>query len=432
MATMRPRLSLSSLLEGLRVRDDSPALVTSAGISLRLWRMYGMFWLVCLGYAVALLLQTPPTWSRLLLAAVSLGFFVALYAWFIWPHPLDRPRRTRTSFRLAVTLFAALAGLALLLSLLDGAAWLWLLVCVSAVAGLLFPLQAAFVVVTGLTLLALGLGLWRDGWMQAIPLALLVRGLGLDMIGLVVLAGALRRLHVQRGELARLAVAEERLRVARDLHDLLGQTLSLLAVKSELARRLCTSDPTRAAEEMDAVERIARQTLREVRAAVAGYRQPTLQSELGAARELLEAAEIDSQIEQTAGALPPKIDGALAWTVREGVTNVVRHSRHARHCHIRVERVGASVRAAVTNDGYQRRERESGPGRDPGPGGSGLAGLEERVRQLGGTLVTGPLDLSDPYTSPGFHLQVTLPLDLRDGGEPAGGETAAHTRRACI
>ncbi len=413
MATMRLRLRLSSLFEGLRIDQDGSDLVT-AGISLRLWRMYGMFWLVCLGYAVALLFQTPPTWSRLLLAAVSIGLFAALYVWFIWPHPLDRPRHTRASFRLAVTLFVALAGLALLLSLLDGAAWLWLLVCVSAVAGLLFPLRTASIVVVNLTLLALGLGLWRDGWVQAIPLALLVRGLGLDMIGLVVLAGALRRLHVQRGELARLAVAEERLRVARDLHDLLGQTLSLLAVKSELARRLCASDPARAAEEMGAVERIARQTLREVRAAVAGYRQPTLQSELEAARELLEAAEIESQIKQTVGALPPKI------------------GRHARHCHILIEHVGTSVRAAVTNDGYQRHEREAGPGRVPGSGGSGsgLAGLEERVRELGGALVAGPLDLGDPHTSPSFRLQVALPLDLSNDGGASGGEMAAHTRRA--
>jgi len=427
MVTTRPhpRLSVSSLLEGLRVQDDSPALVTSAGISLRLWRMYGMFWLVCLGYAIALLAQTPPTWSRLLLAIVSLSLFAALYAWFIWPHPLDRPRSTTASFRLAVTLFVVLGGLALLLSVLDGAAWLWLLVCVSAVAGLLFPLRTAFVTVTGLTLLALGLGLWRDGWMQAIPLALLVRGLGLDMIGLVVLAGALRRLHVQRGELARLAVAEERLRVARDLHDLLGQTLSLLAVKSELARRLCASDPTQAAEEMGTVERIARETLREVRAAVAGYRQPTLQSELEAARELLEAAEIDSQIECAADALPPRVEAALAWTVREGVTNIIRHSRRARHCHIQIERVGGSVRATVTNDGYQRDDA------DIETHGSGLAGLEERVRALGGALLAGPLDLGDSgdsggtHTSPSFRLQVALPLDLSyEGG------AAMHARRA--
>src|SRR5260370_17472992 len=90
MATMRLRVRLLSLFEELRIDQDSSDLVT-AGISLRLWRMYGMFWLVCLGYAVALLLQTPLTWSRLLLAIVRPGLFAALYFLFILPHPLPPP-----------------------------------------------------------------------------------------------------------------------------------------------------------------------------------------------------------------------------------------------------------------------------------------------------------------------------------------------------
>src|SRR5205823_2788192 len=148
------------------------------------------------------------------------------------------------------------------------------------------------------------------------PLVLLVRGLGLDMAGMARLSDALWELHDARRELARMAVMEERLRLARDLHDLLGHNLALITLKSELARRLVEHEPVRAAEEIHAVERMARQTLRDVRAAVANYRQPTLRSELDGARQLLEAAGITYTIEHTAGQLPQIADAVLAWTIR--------------------------------------------------------------------------------------------------------------------
>lgn len=143
---------------------------------------------------------------------------------------------------------------------------------------------------------------------------LLVRGLGLDMIGSTRLFGAIRELHATRAELARLAVMEERVRLARDLHDLLGHNLSMITLKSELAGRLLIQEPARASQEIHEVEEVARQTLREVREAVAGYRQPTLSGELDGARQMLSAAGIAYQVEYTAGALPPPTDAVLAWT----------------------------------------------------------------------------------------------------------------------
>jgi two-component system, NarL family, sensor histidine kinase DesK len=209
-------------------------------------------------------------------------------------------------------------------------------------------------------------------------------------------------LRQTRAELARAAVAGERLRIARDLHDLLGHSLSLITLKAELSRRMLDTDTTSAAREMAELEAVARQSLSDVREAVAGYRQPELVAELGAARQLLTAAGLSGQISTPAGlSLPADVDTVLAWTVREGITNVVRHAR-ATCAAVTVTTAdgGGSVIAAITDDG-------AGP--LAGPAGSGLAGLSERVRQLGGNLMAGPAPAG------GFRLQVTIPVR---GGQP--------------
>ena len=273
-------------------------MVASSGISVRLWRLYAYFWLICLVFPLLALAQTQLPPIQLLLAVAGLLIFVASYAWVMWPHPLSSAGRARAQSRIAPYLLAILTVLVLFLSLVYGSAFLWLFVGVGAIAGITLPARSAFVAVMLLTLLtlfssvALSGGIAQTDWLHIIPLILLVRGLGLDIVGLARLARALSELHAARRELAHLAVIEERLRLARDLHDLLGHTLSLITLKSELAGRLVESAPTRAAEEMREVERVARQTLREVREAVAGYRQPQLASELDGARQLLEAAGI--------------------------------------------------------------------------------------------------------------------------------------------
>src|SRR6266699_1259399 len=139
---------------------------------------------------------------------------------------------------------------------------------------------------------------------------------------------ALRR---AREELARLAVEEERHRFARDAHDLLGQSLSLIAVKSELIKRLVPSRCDLAADQAGEIEQVARTVLQEVSEAVRGYRQPTLSTEVAGARVALEAANITLRVEKSMGMLPACMEAVLSWAVREGVTNVLRHSQ-ARHC----------------------------------------------------------------------------------------------------
>jgi two-component system, NarL family, sensor histidine kinase DesK len=385
----------------LTTMEGAEEVIASSGISFHLWRLYQHFWLlVCLLFPIASLVQTPLAPARLFLALAALVFFAASYTWLMWSHPASSGARARARSPASLILFVILVALVLVLSLAYGLAFLWLFIGVSAIAGVLLPVRSALVAVTVLLFLPLIIsvgtagGVTRVDWLQLIPLVLLVRGLGLDMIGLARLSSALRELHAAREERARLAVMEERLRLARDLHDLLGHTLSMIALKSELAGRLVEQEPARAVQEIRDVERVARQALREVREAVAGYRQPALSSELEGAQHLLEAAGIEYQFEQTAGDLPPSIDAVLAWTVREGVTNVIRHSR-ARWCHIRITRENGTVRAEEINDGDIRGLAESTQART----GSGLAGLTERVKANGGRIEGLPLRPTEPEAS---------------------------------
>jgi two-component system, NarL family, sensor histidine kinase DesK len=395
-----------------------PEVVASSGISLRLWRMYAQTWLVCLLFPILFLIQTSLTSVRLLIAVAGLVIFVITYTWFMWPHPLTHKLHLRSRFRSSLLALTGLTGLVLYLSLAYGSAFLWLFVGVSAVVGLVLPIYSAFAALVVLTLLTLTISVGTSGgivqtdWLHVIPLALLVRGLGLDMIGVARLADALRELHAVRGELARQAVTEERLRLARDLHDLLGHTLSLIALKSELARRLMDKEPARATQEIHEIEREARQALREVREAIAGYRQPTLRSELEGARQILGAAGIDCTVEQPAGILPPAIDTVLAWAVRESVTNVIRHSR-ARRCTIRVKSENGRACLETINDGC----RDQGHSSSRTKVSSGLSGLTERVTAHQGVVEAGPLRFDG---NPGFRLWVELPIPGSEIDEQEG------------
>lgn len=379
-----------------------------SGVTLPIWRLYQHFWLlICLYFPVASLVSKPGTWLRLAVGSAALLFFAIGYTWIMWPHPASRRGRSRLSLLLLVVLGLQVT----VFSLLDDPAWLWSFLGVSAMAGVLLPMRRAGVVVVFLTALPLLITLFTHrgvtgiDWWWLIALMLLVRGLGLDMIGVSRLFSAIRELHAARRELARLAVIEERERLSRDLHDLLGQTLSMITLKSELARGLIIEDPARCSRELSEIEQVGRKTLREVRRTVAGYRQPRLSSELDGARQLLEAAGIASDIEELPGELPQQIDAVLAWTVREGITNVIRHSR-ARHCLLRFTRDQEWIGVEILND--EQGTEEAGAQRlDQG---SGLSGLRERVSGLGGTMEAGPLLLEG---KPHFRLRVDLPIQPR-------------------
>ena len=176
--------------------------------------------------------------------------------------------------------------------------------------------------------------------------------LGIGMLMLVVadLRTRNRELHEARAELAQLAVADERARFARDLHDLLGHSLSVIALKAELAGRLLREQPAEAAGHVSEIEQVARGALTEVREAVSGYRQPTLDDEIAGAKMALSAAGIEAEIERPAVTFDPAIEAVLAWTVREGATNVIRHSG-AGHCSVKVMAGLGEAGVEVLDDG---------------------------------------------------------------------------------
>ncbi|GAA0996818.1 hypothetical protein GCM10009555_093290 [Acrocarpospora macrocephala] len=210
------------------------------------------------------------------------------------------------------------------------------------------------------------------------------------------------QLRQAQREVARLAAADERLRISRDLHDLLGHSLSLIVLKSELASRLAETDsgaePVR--REIADIESVARQALIEVREAVTGYRQRALSDELDNARSTLEAAGVTVTIRRSGPPLVADLDGLFGWAVREGTTNVVRHARATR-CLIEVTHNTSTAILDITDDGQ-------GSAAQPG---SGLTGLSERVEAAGGTLQAASLGTR------GFRLRVEVPIRVAESVE---------------
>ncbi|MER5435300.1 histidine kinase [Streptomyces sp. NPDC002588] len=231
---------------------------------------------------------------------------------------------------------------------------------------------------------------------------------GLVVYGMSRLSSSVAQVEVTRGELARLAVMRERLRVARDLHDLLGFSLSAITLKSELTYRLLPRVPDRARVEVAEMLAISRQALADVRLVASGYREMSLEAEADSARSVLGAADIAVELEVGCGGLPGRLDTVLATVLREAVTNVLRHSR-AQRCVIRVVESEGVVRLEVVNDGVV-----VAPERPPGEGGgSGLGNLTVRLEQVGGVLRAGLTD--DGH----FRVRAEIPNDTPGRGDPA-------------
>jgi two-component system sensor histidine kinase DesK len=213
-----------------------------------------------------------------------------------------------------------------------------------------------------------------------------------------------RKLRKAHEEIENLAKVAERERIARDLHDVLGHTLSVITLKSELAGKLIDRDPQRAGKEIREVEEISRKALSDVRDAIRGYRSQGLTAELAQAKATLETAGLTVQCDAaTTVKLPAMQESVLSLAVREAVTNVVRHAQ-ARTCRMRLEQENGNCRLEIQDDGRGTSNGE----------GNGLRGMRERVEMLGGTLQRN--------TESGTTLTITLPLK----GAMANAEGSAN------
>jgi two-component system sensor histidine kinase DesK len=282
-----------------------------------------------------------------------------------------------------------------------GEHWTPLWIYVSAAAGLiltaLFDRRVAtlgIVVITGFYLISCWIT-HLDG-ADTVAVLLPVALIGLAMIGFRMQLVLMHELAQARETVAKLAANEERLRLARDMHDLTGQSPASAERDAILT-------------EMNDVSQVSRQTLHDIREAVSGYRRPTLAIEAITARSALEAAGIglddDSGLTMRSGMFDPEAEAVLAWCLREAVTNVIRHSR-ARTCRIRLTERPGEVSLEVTDDG----RGFSGPAGDSASG-SGLRGMSERL-----SAVDGHLSLGRPDTGRGFRLTATVRAEAAGTG----------------
>ncbi len=347
------------------------------------------------------LLTHPPAPAALLLLLVGWAIFGIVLVVLFGRSPFD-PRAGGPWLAMAAAAITAIAAVAAIaFGTAEGVA---LFFYAGVTAARLAPERRAIGGIALVTLAAtLSVGYASSDPGDGVTVGVTVGTISLTLFMLSALGRTNRQLLAARRELADVAVAEERSRIARDLHDTLGRSLSVIALKSELAGRLLPGDPTRAASEIADVERVARDALGSVRETVGGYRQPSLAAELTGARAALAAAGISSHVEAAPGALPRDVDALLGWAVREGVTNVLRHSQ-ASSARIRVFADRGSRAVEVTDDGPGAPERRM----EPDLPGTGLVGLRERAGRLGGTVDAGPLE------DRGFRLLVTVPTQVTE------------------
>jgi two-component system, NarL family, sensor histidine kinase DesK len=310
--------------------------------------------------------------------------------------------------RTAIAGLVAIAAVSVLACVIYGDAWTSLWIYVSAATGIVLPsfnsrrLTVLGILVMGV-LYSICCAISHDGLEDWLVVLLPVLLIGYAMAGLRMQGELMQQLRQARETVAKLAASEERLRLARDMHDLTGQSLSMITLKSELAaKRLSRLPPSPEREaiaaEMADIASVSRQTLQDIREAVSGYRRPTLAIETITARTTLEAAGItlddDPNLIMRSGTFDPDAEAALAWCLREAVTNVVRHSG-ARTCALRLTESHGEMSLRITDDG-------TGFSADPGTG-NGLHNMSERLSAVAGTLTIEP-------GRPGFRLSATVPL----------------------
>jgi two-component system sensor histidine kinase DesK len=346
--------------------------------------------------------------------------FVVLYV-PVLANMADHPRRARAGL-------AALAALAALACVVYGSGWTSLWIYVSVAAGMVLtgapgsPRQALRGV------LAVGACYVFFSWLSHedvtdfLVVLLPVLLVGIAMIGFRMQIQLVHELAQARGTVAKLAANEERLRMARDMHDLTGQSLSTITLKSELAAKRLSQLPVSAERDtvlgdLADIGRVSRQTLHDIREAVSGYRRPTLAIEAITARNALDAAGIrfddDPGLTLRSGTFDADAEAALAWCLREAVTNVIRHSG-AKDCRVRLTERPGELALEISDDGHGSSPSPSLSPQPPdptAPKGAGLRGMSERLSAVGGRLAFSAVG---PGHGHGFKLTATVPVDHYD------------------
>ncbi|MEU0071184.1 histidine kinase [Streptomyces sp. NPDC006332] len=352
-------------------------------------------WLVFLSPIVHDLASGHHTAGGTLAGSLGLVVFVGIYLTLVFRNM----SRSALPARLVGALIALLGALAILLSVTLGPHWLGLFVYVSVACGATLPLRAAYwtIPLTAGAMTLVGLYVGEDDALNLVITLLLI---GFAMTGVRQLVRTTVELRQARATVAQLAANEERLRLARDLHDLLGHSLSLITLKSELAGRMLPAHPDKAAQQVADIEQVSRQALVDVREAVSGYRRPRLADELAGARVALTAAGITVEVPAEPGleGVGEDSESALAWALREAVTNVVRHSGAGR-CTVDLVR-----RQTLDGPVLELSVEDNGSGGPGAAAGNGLTGLTERLEKAGGSLDAGG-------TRHGFRLVARVPAD---------------------
>ena len=369
---------------------------------------FSAIWLVYLIGPVAALFEGHHGAAWIAGGVVLAVVFCAVYI-FVLGTWARHPRRATIGL-------AVIAALAVVACLVYGQDWTALWIYVSAATGFVFPGRRRAL----LAVAACGGCYALLSWISHVPVSTFVLELlpvvlvGWAMVGFRLQLVLMYELRQARETVAKLAANEERLRLARDMHDLTGQSLSLITLKSELAARRIAQLPRSA--ELDAVlsdvtdiGRVSRQTLQDIREAVSGYRRPTLAVEIITARASMDAAGIhlddDPALTMRSGTFDPDAEAALAWCLREAATNVIRHSGAA-GCRIRLTERSGEVSLEVNDNGRGLTAVAGLPGRaaDP-PSGTGLHGMSERLSAVGGRFSVG----SSGRDGRGFRLIATVP-----------------------
>ncbi|KMS72100.1 histidine kinase [Streptomyces viridochromogenes] len=352
-------------------------------------------WLVYLSAPASDLLHGGHSTGVRILGWIGLAAFVTWYVLLLF--------RTGRGARNSVVLasLGVLAAQSTVLALTLGREWLVLFVYVSIASGAALPPLMARWTIPGASALMTVVALATPGGKSFLA-GLLIPALlgGFAMTGVRELVRTTVALREARATVAQLAANEERLRLARDLHDLLGHSLSLITLKSELAGRMLPDHPDKAARQVADIEQVSRQALVDVREAVTGYRRPRLAAELAGAKVALTAAGVTAALpvaEPDLIGIAEDSETALAWALREAITNVVRHSGAGR-CTVELLRRqtldGPVLELSVEDNGSG--EKGDGPG-------NGLTGLTERLEKAGGTLDAGG-------TRHGFRLTARVPV----------------------